>query len=360
MNTDKKKYYKKNNNIVKKKMKKDSPQWREKLYIKYKSLQTFEDLVDMAIYINKNPKLISTVHKNIKDFVNQLSIIEEDITKLNEMIGMKNVKEHMFFQLIYIMKHVYDDKNFFLNTVIYGDPGLGKSNLIKILSSIYSKLNFVEKYNNIVHCKRSDLIGEYLGQTAMKTQNVINKAMGGILVIDEVYSLGCKNGNDSYSKECIDTLNQNLTESRNFICIIAGYEDCINENFFSLNQGLRRRFPFYINLEKYSYEELRNMLLLKINESKKWKIKEPLNENLPINFLKDDIEYFKNYGGDIEHLLLICKMKYSYLSLKYDLHDNINNYHYLDKNIFYLALKEFKERKNNNLEKMKYNNMMYI
>src|SRR5438093_1618571 len=84
----------------------------------------------------------------------------------------------------------------------------------------------IKKKNKFKLVKRTDLVGEYLGHTAHKTQRVIDDADGGVLFIDEAYSLGADDKRDSFSKECIDTLNQNLSENRSkFICIIAGYPD---------------------------------------------------------------------------------------------------------------------------------------
>ena len=84
--------------------------------------------------------------------------------------------------------------------------------------------------------KRSDLIGKYLGHTAAKTQKVIDSCKGGVLFIDEAYSLGNPEGRDSFSKECIDTINQNLTENKaNLLCIIAGYKDALDKCFFAYN-----------------------------------------------------------------------------------------------------------------------------
>ena len=121
--------------------------------------------------------------------------------------------------------------------------------------------------------KRADLIGKYLGHTAAKTQEVIDSCKGGVLFIDEAYSLGNAEGRDSFSKECIDTLNQNLSENKNnLLCIIAGYKESLEKCFFSYNEGLNRRFSFRYNIEPYSAEQLRDIFLCKLREIK-WDIK---------------------------------------------------------------------------------------
>ena len=114
--------------------------------------------------------------------------------------------------------------------------------------------------------KRSDLIGGFLGQTAIKTEKLLKKCIGGVLFIDEAYSLGNKEGKDMYSKECIDTLTAFLTEhSNNFICIIAGYKDSLEQCFFSYNRGLERRFPYRFSLKGYSPKELQQIFIKKVN-----------------------------------------------------------------------------------------------
>ena len=111
-----------------------------------------------------------------------------------------------------------------LHCVIEGPPGVGKTEVAKILGQIYRKMGILtsDKFKSV---KRSHLIGGYLGQTAIKTQKVLDECNGGVLFIDEAYSLGNSEGKDSYSKECIDTLTAHLSENKqNFICIIAGYK----------------------------------------------------------------------------------------------------------------------------------------
>ena len=127
--------------------------------------------------------------------------------------------------------------------VITGPPGVGKTTLAALLGDIYLRLGFL-KNNNFVVARRSELIGKYCGHTAVQTQEKINEAEGGVLFIDEVYSLGNKKKSDSFTKECIDTINQNLTEKGDkFLCIVAGYEKDVEECFFAYNRGLERRFP---------------------------------------------------------------------------------------------------------------------
>ena len=163
--------------------------------------------------------------------------------------------------------------------------------------------------------KRSDLIGKYLGHTAAKTQEVIDSALGGVLFIDEAYSLGNPEGRDSFAKECIDTINQNLTEKKNqILVIIAGYQESLDTCFFAYNEGLNRRFPFRYTIESYTAEELGKIFLKMVSEinpdiENKW-ISNIEETDLNI-FFKENHKSFPNFGGDIETFLLIVKIQHS-------------------------------------------------
>ena len=158
---------------------------------------------------------------------------------------------------------------------------------------------------------RSDLIGMYCGHTAVQTQKIIDRCRknGKVLFIDETYSLGEKEGRDNFSKECIDTINKNLTEGAGeFICIIAGYPEDIKRCFFATNKGLERRFNFRYTVDKYSPQELLEIFLLKIKESD-WKV---ANDTvITSNFFKEHIEYFPHFGGDIVAFFQKCKIVYA-------------------------------------------------
>ena len=170
---------------------------------------------------------------------------------------------------------------------------------------------------------RSDLVAKYLGQTAPKTQAVIDDARGNVLFLDEIYALsgGSDRNLDSFSKEAIDTLNQNLTERRDFLCIIAGYEDAVEKCFFAVNEGLRRRFTFRYNIDGYTSDELLEMFMLKVklggwdteitpNDDDSYQTvidKNKIKEKV-VEFFKNNVSYFPNFGGDVETLFLNCKI----------------------------------------------------
>lgn len=205
------------------------------------------------------------------------------------------------------------------HTVIYGPPGVGKTVFAKLLARLFLNLG-VTQNDTFRVARRSDLVGEYVGHTATKTQKVIDEAMGGVLFIDEVYALG--NGGttsgvgdgrvDSFSNECINTLNQNLTERKGeFICIVAGYKKETEKYFFDLNPGLKRRFSFYYNIDAYSWEELTRILMYKIGKLDGWSCAPHLGDGLLNDgFLRDKMKYFPHFAGDVETWLLNVKISH--------------------------------------------------
>jgi hypothetical protein len=203
----------------------------------------------------------------------KLSKMVDALQELNSLIGMKKIKTAIFNKIIFYLQELEDNKDM-LHMAIQGSPGVGKTCIIGILAKIYKALGFLSK-GHIVKVKRDDFVAGFLGQTSIKTRKLLEKAKGGILVIDEAYSLGNEELRDSYSKEAIDMLTAYLSEEADdMICIIAGYEHQLDKCFFAYNEGLNRRFTRY-TIDEYSPEELRK-IYLKIVRENKW------------DFIKDD------------------------------------------------------------------------
>jgi Holliday junction resolvasome RuvABC ATP-dependent DNA helicase subunit len=228
---------------------------------KVKLLETLEDLISYIENYNIGP--------NKK----KLNKILPSLIKLHKLTGMTSVKKTIVGHILYFLMS-YEKNKDMIHTVIEGPPGVGKTTLGYILGEIYANLDIIEqpknKTNNLKFriVKRSDLVAKYLGQTSHRTQEAINSVLGGVLFIDEAYSLGNNDVDDSYSKECLDTLNQNLSEKKNqFLCIIAGYKNALEKNFFAYNEGLRRRFPFTYTIEEYTPNELKNIFLGMLDDS---------------------------------------------------------------------------------------------
>ena len=148
-----------------------------------------------------------------------------------------------------------------LHLVFSGNPGTGKTTVARLLSKIYNKIGILSK-GHLVETDRSGLVGGYVGQTAIKTQDVIKSAMGGILFIDEAYSLATSSEND-YGKEAIDTILKAMEDNRDdLIVIVAGYTQLM-DNFLHSNPGLESRFNKFIEFKDYDADELYDIFMLK-------------------------------------------------------------------------------------------------
>ena len=158
---------------------------------------------------------------------------------------------------------------------------------------------------------RSDLIAGYLGQTAIKTKDVIKECLDGVLFIDEAYALGNGEKRDSFSKECIDTLCEGLSAHKeNLMVIIAGYENELNECFFNHNKGLESRFTWRFETEEYTSEELRK-IFFKMVADIGWVINENDIHMINIKWFETNKTHFKHYGRDMESLLSKTKIAHS-------------------------------------------------
>lgn len=256
------------------------------------------------------------IGKTIKFYKNLDTIMLWRITpyleELDKMVGMQSLKETVFYQVIYYLQgmHTRGKNEEYLHTVIYGSPGTGKTSTAKIIGKLYQAMNILSEDGPFKIAYRDDFLAGYLGQTANKTKKLLKSCIGGVLFIDEVYSLAPRNSDkDSFAKEAIDTLTGFLSEHKNdFCCIIAGYEDEIKKCFFSMNKGLERRFPWVHSIPKYSSDDLYDIFIKMVNEMG-WEIS--FNRKELVKIFEENEEYFKNAGGDIETFISKCKMMHS-------------------------------------------------
>ena len=275
-------------------------------------------LVNIDVEINSIDDLLALIDKykiepNIKYNINMRTLhnIKEPLIELNNMIGMKDLKNNITDQILYFAQELYkskDNSGDFLHTVIYGPPGTGKTEIAKIMGKIYSKIGILDK-GTFRKVTRSDLISGYLGQTALKTRDVIKDCLGGVLFIDEAYALGNNEKKDSFSKECIDTLCEALSDNKNnLMVIIAGYENELKECFFNYNQGLDSRFTWRFSTDEYKADELFKIFLKKVNDIE-WTISE--DSKINVEWFKKNMDYFKFFGRDMETLLAKTKIAHS-------------------------------------------------
>ena len=186
--------------------------------------------------------------------------IKKPLINLKNMIGMNKLKNNIVDQILYFVQNLHKGKDKshqdFMHTVIYGPPGTGKTETAKIMGSIFSNLGILKR-KKFKKATRADLIAGYLGQTAIKTRDMIKECLGGVLFIDEAYALGNQEKRASFAKECIDTLCEGLSDHKEEIMvIIAGYEEELKNCFFSYNQGLDSRFTWRFSTDDYTYKEL--------------------------------------------------------------------------------------------------------
>ena len=208
----------------------------------------------------------------IKRICNSDEVVEDTrsltdlLEELNNLIGLKNVKSKVNDLIIYQKVQKMREKEG-LNAVkstlhlsFTGNPGTGKTTVARIIGRIYKQLGLLSK-GHFIEVSRTDLIAGYQGQTALKVKNVIEKAKGGVLFIDEAYSITENEQSDSYGRECITELTKALEDYRNdLVVIVAGYSEPM-KNFFSSNPGLKSRFNTFIEFEDYNTKELLEILI---------------------------------------------------------------------------------------------------
>jgi AAA+ superfamily predicted ATPase len=268
-------------------------------------INNLQDLIDI---INKYP-INSNIQYNIN--LNILNKIKSDLIDLNNMIGLEDLKKNIINQILYYIQNLHSfDKNDsdFMHVVLYGPPGTGKTEVAKIIGQLFANINIL-KSNKFKKVTRADLVAGYLGQTALKTKNVIEDSLDGVLFIDEAYSLGNQEKRDSFAKECLDTLCEALSNYKErLIVIIAGYKEELDNCFFSYNSGLESRFIWRYNTDKYTSDELMKIFIKKVYNIN-WTI--DIENSILTEWFKKHSKKFKYYGRSIETLLTKTKISHS-------------------------------------------------
>lgn len=214
------------------------------------------------ILFNKTQEAITS--DSIPPFERNKSI-NEIFKDLNSLVGLKNVKTMLkdLVSLIQFKNKAGNDikiKDTNLHMVFLGNPGTGKTTVARMIAEILYNLDYIEQ-NKLVEVSAKDLIGQYVGQTAPKTMSVIEKALGGVLFIDEAYSLASKPGNNSsFNDECIATLIQAMENYRdNLVVIFAGYSKEMDA-FLKSNSGIVSRIGYTMEFKDYTVNELITIL----------------------------------------------------------------------------------------------------
>lgn len=186
--------------------------------------------------------------------------LEVVMSELDALIGLKSVKRLVKEIQAFVdiqqrrMKEHLVAEPLVLHMIFKGNPGTGKTTVARILGRMLKEMGVLPK-GHLIEVERADLVGEYIGHTAQKTREQLRKAMGGILFIDEAYSLA-RGGEKDFGKEAIDTLVKAMEDHKaEMILILAGYRDEM-EFFLRTNPGLRSRFPIHIQFPDYQINEL--------------------------------------------------------------------------------------------------------
>lgn len=186
--------------------------------------------------------------------------IEDLLAELDSYVGMDAIKAEVrsLINMVQVYKlrreHDLPTTDMSLHMVFSGNPGTGKTTVARIMSRIYHSLDILSK-GQLVEVDRSGLVAGYVGQTALKTQKVIEQAMGGVLFIDEAYALNGKSEND-FGQEAIDTILKAMEDHRDdLVVIVAGYTELM-DRFIHSNPGLESRFNRFLMFEDYTPEQM--------------------------------------------------------------------------------------------------------
>ena len=228
--------------------------------------------------------------------------IEELKAELHGYIGLDAIKEEVDSLINWIeicklrKEHDLPTPDLSLHMVFSGNPGTGKTMIARLMARIYKCLGVLSK-GHLVEVDRSGLVAGYVGQTAIKTAEVIEKAKGGVLFIDEAYALTNRDGED-FGQEAVDTILKAMEDNRDdLVVIVAGYIELMQE-FIHSNPGLESRFNRFLHFPDYSLEEMKKIFLMRC-ENSGYTLEETAMEALEEIILREskDIKGFGNARG---------------------------------------------------------------
>ena len=259
------------------------------------SFSEYRDKLCGKILFSKQDKITET---DIPEYEKDKSM-DEIFAELNELVGLEKIKQVLkdLVNLIELKNKAGNDlkiKDINMHMIFLGNPGTGKTTVARIIAGMLYNLKYI-KQNKLVEVSSKDLVAEYVGQTAPKTMAVIEKAMGGVLFIDEAYSLATGLGQgSSYNEEAIATLIQAMENYRNdLVVIFAGYTKEM-QSFLNANSGIASRIGYTLEFEDYTEDELLQIFENMVKKSGFEITKEALNEAK--NVIKE-YKGTKNFGN---------------------------------------------------------------
>lgn len=223
------------------------------------ALKNLHDLLDVRLSEPESPPILSTLKCRDAKLLSNLIGLDNVKLELSKLIALVKYNERLNAQSVEIIAQSH-------HLIFTGNPGTGKTTVARMVGSIFKELGLLSK-GHVIETDRSGLVAEYVGQTAQKTNRVIDSALDGILFIDEAYSLTPRHTTD-FGQEAIDTLLKRMEDQRNrLVVVVAGYPAQM-ESFLSSNPGLKSRFNRYIKFDDFNRVDLQKIFLQMLSESK--------------------------------------------------------------------------------------------
>lgn len=280
-------------------------------------LRKISETIDNPKHRIEIKKIVQDVNASLIEFYGYLTIqgickpideadedtktLQDLLDELNALVGLEKVKNKVHDLIVYQKvqkmrreKNLHSAKNT-LHLAFTGNPGTGKTTVARIVGRIYKRIGLLSK-GHFVEVSRTDLIAGYQGQTALKVKKVIEQAKGGVLFIDEAYSITENDHSDSYGRECLTELTKALEDYReDLVVIVAGYTEPMKK-FFESNPGLKSRFNTFIEFDDYSPNEL-DKILISMCKNNDYILDEGVKEKIHLYFEQQISEKDENFAN---------------------------------------------------------------